>query len=157
MADGLLPPYGDPSGPLATEEEVLRGFCRGLPVGYSERFHVEDRTLVGARYLDDVVLRDAAVAIWLGPGAVLVRVDIASDMVPAKEAVESALTAEGMTKVDEETLLAAPVALQILALRQSSWDLWGSDMETAFFTLRAMAGGDELRPIMEQGPGDFPV
>ncbi len=96
------------------------------------------------------------VAIWLGPGAVLVRVDILPDMQPAKEAVEAALTAEGMTRVDEETLLAAPVALQLLALRQSSWDLWGSDIETAFFTLRAMAGADDLRPIMEQQqrPGD---
>lgn len=83
-----------------------------------------------------------AAAIRISSDTVLVRLDVAAGMEETKTAVEQALASEGFTLLDEETLLATPVAIQWLGLRTSSWDLWGRDIDRAFVDLRAAAAGD---------------
>ncbi len=134
MTDGLLPPYGQPSGPPADDAEVLKAFARGEQAGHSPQFHVEGPTLIASW--------DVAVALRIGPRTVLVRLDLPPGLLPVKDLVEQALASEGMTLLDSETLLAAPVAVQVLGLRASTFDLWGSDLDDAFADLRASAQGE---------------
>ena len=134
MTDGLLPPFGQPSGPPADDGAVLQAFARGEQAGHSSTFHVEGPTLVAAW--------DVAAAIRIGDRTVLVRVDLPPNLLPVKESVEQALAAEGMTLLDSETLLAAPVAVQVLGLRFSTFDLWGADIDEGFADLRAAAQGE---------------
>ena len=138
MDEGLLPPYGEASGPRVDDAEVVTAFVRGEPAGHSERFHVEGSVLVAGF--------DLAVAMRLASGSVLVRIDVPQAMKDAKASIEEALTAEGMSLLDEETLLATPVAVQWLALRGSSWDLWGLDIDEAFAALRSAAVSDPFGP-----------
>lgn len=136
MVDGLFPPFAEPSGTPVEDGDVLRAFARGEPVaGYSPRFHVEGNTLL--------VHRDVPVAQRIGPSSVLVRVDLPDSVADGKPLVEEALGEQGMKLLDEETPLAVPIALQILGLRLSSWDLWGTDIDEAFAAVRAGAVGDE--------------
>jgi hypothetical protein len=146
VADGLLPPFGAPSGPPADDDSVVRAFLRGEPAGHSERFHVEGPVLVAAA--------DRAVAIRLGPTTALVRADLPPAFAPVKEMVERLFADEGMTALDHETLLATPVAVQLLGLRASTWDLWGADIDAAFAALRAAAVGEQPE-LRSEGPGPF--
>ncbi len=142
MSDGLLPPFGGASGPPVGDAEVVSAFARGEPAGHSERFHVEGSVLVAGF--------DLAVGMLIGPDTVLVRRDVPEAMADAKRSVEEVLGAEGMALMDEETLLATPVAVQWLALRGSTWDLWGRDIDEAFAALRAAAVSDPFgSPIGE--------
>lgn len=131
---GLLPPFGEPPGPRTNEATVLATFIERGGAGHSDRFHVEGPALV--------VDGDVAVALRLGHGAVLVRLDLPDDVEGSKPAVERALAAAGRELLDHDTLLGVPVALQLLGLRLSSWDLWGLDLDAAFAALRAIAVGD---------------
>lgn len=133
-----LPPFAVPPGPPVEEAAVLAAYATGAPAGHSDRFHVEDDQLL--------VDRDVPAALRLGPEAVLVRADLPDDLADAKLPVTTALAAAGMSLLDEETLLAAPVAMQVLGLRLSSWDLWGTDIEAAFNRLRAAVVGDQGSP-----------
>lgn len=137
--EGMGPPYIEPSGPEVDDTAVLGAFARNEAAGHSTRFHVERPTLY--------VGRDVAAALRIAEHTVLVRADLPEDFRPAKGDVEAALAAEGMTCFDEDTLLALPVALQELGLRQSSWDLWGHDIDDAFAALRA--------GCVTQQPGPF--
>lgn len=134
MSEGLLPPYGEASGPPVADAEVVAAFARGDQAGHSERLHVEGSVLVAGF--------DVAVGMRLGPGSVLVRVDLPQAMAEVKGTVERVLAAEGMQRLDEETLLATPVAVQWLGLRGSTWDLWGQDIDEAFAALRSAAVSD---------------
>ena len=138
MDDGLLPPLGEPVGPALDEADLRTAFARGEATGHSDRFHVEGSVLLAAPAL--------AAAMRIAPGTVLVRLDVPPDMEPLKRSVEDALAAEGLTLLDEETLLATPVAVQRLGFRASSWDLWGRDIDDAFAALRSAAVGDLLGP-----------
>ncbi len=138
MSEGLLPPYGEASGPRVEDADVVRAFARGEDAGHSERFHVEGSVLV--------VGFDLAVGMRLEPGTVLVRVDLPQAMAGVKGAVEEVLASEGLQRLDEETLLAEPVAVQWLALRGSTWDLWGQDIDEAFAALRSAAVSDPFGP-----------
>jgi hypothetical protein len=139
MDDQILPPYAEPTGPRNSDDTVLEAFAKGLYAGHSTRFHVEGPALLVDR-IDVAALR-------IGRNAVLVRIDLADDLQDAKPMVERALGDQGMTCVDEDTLLAAPIAIQVLGIRLSSWDLWGTELEDAFTTLRSAALGDEVRPV----------
>ena len=132
--DGLLPPFGEPPGPRTDDGAVLAAFVEGGPAGHSGRFHVEEAALVAGG--------DVAVALRLGHGAVLVRLDLPDARAGVQPEVERALAAAGMERLDRDTLLGVPVALQLLGLRLSSWDLWGHDIDAAFAALRAIAVGD---------------
>lgn len=138
-----LPPYGEPAGPRVTDAEVLAGFARGEVVGHSETFHVEGEALVAAG--------DVAVALRIAPGAVLARVGLPDALAGLKAPLEAALAAEGLELLDGETLLAAPAALQALGLRDTTWDLWGSDLDQAFAALRAAAVGEQSLPRWDAG------
>lgn len=134
MSDGLLPPYGKPSGPPSQDEDVLRAFARGEQAGHSGNFHVEGPTLVASV--------DVAAALRIGAATILVRLDLPGELLELKEAVERALTAEAMTCLDDDTLLATAVAVQVLGLRTARFDLWGRDLDEAFADLRAAAAGE---------------
>ena len=134
MTDGLLPPFGQPSGPPADDAAVLEAFIRGEQAGHSSQFHVEGPTLVASW--------DVAAAMRIGARTFLVRVDLPPNLLPVKGTVEQALAAEGMSLLDAETLLAAAVAVQVLGLRFSTFDLWGADLDEAFADLRAAAQGE---------------
>ncbi len=139
MPKGPVPPFIEPTGPAVDDGAVLAAFAHDEPAGHSPRFHVERPTLI--------VGRNIATAIRIGPRTVLVRDDLPDDLAPAKGAVEAALASAGMTCFDEETLLATPVALQLLGLRLSSWDLWGADIDEAFADLRAACVADPPQPF----------
>lgn len=148
MTDGLLPPYGEPVGDLADDARVLEVFIDSEPVlVHSALFHLEGSTLVAGG--------DIAAAMRLAPRTFLVRLDVPVDLEPARLAVQQALTAAGMTCVDSESLLAAPIAIQVLGLRTSTWDLWGGDIDEAFAELRSAAAG-EWADLFPGGPPPVP-
>lgn len=134
MNDGLLPPYGEAGGPPAADVDVVSAFARGEPAGHSERFHVEGSVLVAGF--------DLAVAMRIGVDTMLVRLDVPADAEDQKRVIEDVLVDQGLTLLDEETLLATPVAVQWLALRASTWNLWGRDIDESFTALRSAAVGD---------------
>ncbi|MGH9282043.1 MAG: hypothetical protein ACRD0S_03800 [Acidimicrobiales bacterium] len=101
---------------------------------FSGRFHVEGPVLVGGG--------DMATALRVGPRTFLLRVDLPPDLEAARADVEAAMSAEGLTLLDRETLLAAPIAIQRVGLRFSTWDLWGAEIEEAFADLRSAAAGE---------------
>jgi hypothetical protein len=141
MTGGLLPPYGEPAGDRVDDAAVLAAYLGDQPAAvWSPQFHVEGTTLVAGG--------DRAMALRLGRRSFLVRVDLPDDLAPARRAVHDALAARGMELFDRETLLAAPVAIQVLGSRISLWDLWGADIDEAFADLRAAAAGewDDLFP-----------
>ena len=139
MPEGLVPPFIEPTGPAVDDATVLAAYARDEPAGHSPRFHVERPTLI--------VGRTFAAALRVGPRTLLVRDDLPDDLAPAKAEVEEALVGAGMTRFDEQTLLATPVALQLLGLRLSSWDLWGVDIDEAFADLRAACVADPPSPF----------
>ena len=166
MADWPLPPYIEPRGPRADDDAVVRAFLRADIAPHSERLHVEGPVLLGDR--------DVPTALRLGPGGrggeaaggmapeltsraptVLVRLDLPDDLVPTRQVVEAVLEAEGLTLLDNDNQLALAVALQMVGLRLSSWDLWGADIDDAFADLRAAAVGGANDVLL--GGGSPPV
>lgn len=132
------------AGPPADDRSVLAAFIEGKPAGHSDMLHVEEQALVAGG--------DVAVALRLAPGVVLVRADVPDGLTGARSEVEEALRARSWELFDEETLLAAPIAMQVLGLRVSSWDLWGCNVDEAFAVLRRCAVGEQaLPPIWEGG------
>lgn len=141
MTGGLLPPYGEPAGDRVDDAAVLTAYLRDEPAAvWSPRFHIEGMTLVTGG--------DRALGLRIGRRSFLVRVDLPDDFAAARQAFRDALTADGIGFLDGETLLAAPVAIQVLGSRTSLWDLWGADIDEAFADLRAAAAGewDDLFP-----------
>ena len=142
MGDGLLPPFGDAGGPLVGDAEVVTAFLRGETAVHSEVLHVEGSVLVAGF--------DLPLVMRIGPDTVLVRSQVPDDAAAIKRAVEEILREEGLTLLDEETLLATAVAVQWLAERASMWDLWGRDIDESFARLRAAAVSDPFgSPIGE--------
>lgn len=137
MSDWPLPPLYEPRGPRDTDEEVVRAFLRHEgPSPHSERLHVEDRVLR--------VDGDMPLALWVGPRTVLVLYDIRDDMADIRDTVQAALTAEGLTLLDEQQPLGIAVGMQLVGARAATWDLWGADIDEAFAELRkAAVGGDD--------------
>lgn len=101
---------------------------------HSRRLHVEGAAL----YLD----RSFVLALRLTRGVVLVRTDLAPEESPPLGDLAKALTRAGLRCLDEATRLGVPVALQLVGLRLSEWDLWGADLDDAFRALRSAAVGD---------------
>lgn len=139
MDDQILPPYAEPTGPRNSDDTVLKAYIQEFYAGHSDRFHVEGPALLVDR-IDIAALR-------VGHNAILVRIDLAPDQGDAQPMVEQALTQHGLSRVAEDTVLAVPVAIGVLGLRVSSWDLWGADPDQATAALRLAALGDEVRPI----------
>ncbi|MEO7837698.1 MAG: hypothetical protein ABIS21_08685 [Acidimicrobiales bacterium] len=137
MSGGILPPYGEPEGTPGADGDVFDDFLSGEQAKaghHSLTFHIERNVLMAQA--------DVACAIRLGPASVLLRLDLPPDLHAVKGGVETAMTGAGMTKLDEETKLGPAVAIQLLGLRLSTWDLWGTDIDRAFDELRTAATGD---------------
>lgn len=137
MSGGILPPYGEPGGTPGGDESVLNDFLASggaTAEHHSPLFHIEGNVLMAQA--------DVACAIRLGPAGVLLRLDLPEDLETVKHTVEVAMAAAGMVKMDEETKLGPAVAIQLLGLRLSTWDLWGTDIDQAFSELRTAAAGD---------------
>jgi len=82
---------------------------------------------------------------------VLVLFDLPEDQVVLGEAVRSTLRGEGLTNLDEQTLLGVAVGMQLVGARAATWDLWGSDIDEAFADLRIAAVGGEGDMLMGGG------
>ena len=139
MSDWPLPPLYEPRGPRDTDEEVVRAFLRHQgPSPHSERLHVEDRVLR--------VDGDMPFALWVGPRTVLLLFDVPEEMVDIRASVADALTAEGLTCLDQQQPLGIVVGMQLVGARTVTWDLWGADIDEAFADLRiaAMGGEDDM-------------
>lgn len=143
MNGGILPPYGEPSGERVDDRAVVTAFARGDPAGYSDTLHVEGGAVL-------LVEGDVAAALRVGPDTVLVRADL-SRHEEVRRTIEQVLETEGMALLDRETLLAAPVAMQALGVRVSTWDLWGRDIDESFAAMRAAAVG-HLEEFFPEGP-----
>ncbi|MGH9180897.1 MAG: hypothetical protein ACRDY5_04195, partial [Acidimicrobiales bacterium] len=145
MSGGLLPPFGEPDGERADDATVLDRFAGGAVGGvYSSILHIEGATLM--------VSRDVAAALRLGPRSALVRIDLPDEQQGIRPVVERALAARGMSRLDDATLFATPIAMQVLGLRMSTWDLWGADLDEAFVDLRAAAAGEWGSEFFPEGP-----
>lgn len=141
MTGGLLPPFGEPAGQRVGDGDVLTAFLRDEPSFiHSDHLHIEGSVLVGGG--------DMATALRVAPRTFLLRVDLPADLEAVRTMVESAMEAEGLTLLDRETLLAAPIAIQRVGLRFSTWDLWGAQIDESFADLRHAAAGewDDLLP-----------
>lgn len=135
MSSGLLPPFGEPAGPRGDDAEVLAGFLGAADaLVHSDRFHIEAGVLIADG--------DVATALRVGPRTFLLRVDLPEDLQPARQAVQAAMEADGLIFLDGETLLAAPIAIQRVGLRFSTWDLWGAQIDESFAELRRAAAGE---------------
>ncbi|HUP68198.1 MAG TPA: hypothetical protein VM142_00105 [Acidimicrobiales bacterium] len=137
MSGGILPPYGEPGGTPGDDASVLDDFLASGAARadhHSDLFHIEGNVLMAQA--------DVACAIRIGADGVLLRLDLPEDLESVKRVVEVAMTGAGMTRLDEETKLGPAVAIQLLGLRLSTWDLWGTDIDQAFSDLRNSAAGD---------------
>jgi len=147
-----LPLYSQASaGPPEEDVVVLAAFAAGLASGPSASYAMEGPVLM--------VDGDVPAALRLDPRTVLVRRDPPDDVAYAPEAVAGALQAAGYLLCDEDTLFATPVAVQVLGLTYSVWDLWGRDLDQAFASLRVAALGEAWDPVLASftnDPGSAP-
>lgn len=134
MTNGLLPPFVDPEGERADDAAVIAAFATGISgPPHSERLHVEGPVLLADR--------EVPAAIRIDGRAVLVRTDLPEKNAAAVSGVAEVLRAEGRRLLDCGTPLGVPVALQMVGLRISTWDLWGADLDEAFDAVRSAAAG----------------
>ncbi len=142
----MLPPFGEPAGPAYDDDEALlcAFVAQRVTTGHSERYHIEGAALMAGG--------DAAAALWIGPETVLVRADLPTSLEDRRRPIDEALRAEAFELLDANTLFAAPIAIQVLGLRISSWDLWGRDLDQSFAELRAAAAGGEESSLFSQDP-----
>lgn len=151
MTDGLLPPFGEPVGDRVDDARVLAVFLTGEPaLVHSPLMHLEGATLVGDG--------DVAVAMRLAPRTFLLRTELPPAVQPVSDSLQGALGEAGITRLDQESPLAAAVAIQVLGIRMAMWDLWGADIDEAFHELRTAAAGEwsdmfPAGPPVVPGPG----
>ena len=147
-----LPRYSEGGSEPAEEDgTVLAAFAAGLPSGRSPSFAREGPVLM--------VDGDVPAALRLNPRTVLVRQDLPDDVIWARDKVVAAVESAGYLLCDENTLFATPVAVQVLALTYSEWDLWGMDIDEAFAALRVAALGEAWDPVLASftnDPGSAP-
>lgn len=145
MSGGMLPPFGNPEGERTNDATVLENFAAGASGGvFSSMLHIEGATLM--------MSGDVPAALRLGPRSMLVRVDLPDEQQPLRVVVERALAASGLRRLDDATLFATPIAVQVLGLRMSTWDLWGADLDEAFTDMRAAAAGEWGPEFFPEGP-----
>jgi len=142
-----LPLYSE-GAPAPPEEDavVLAAFAAGLPSGRSAMFAMEGPVLM--------VDGDVPVGLRLDPRTVIVRRDPPDDVAWASAKVADAVGAAGYLLCDENTLFATPVAIQVLGLLYSEWDLWGRDLDEAFASLRVAALGEAWDPVLASFTND---
>jgi len=147
-----LPLYSEGEAqPLEEDSAVLAAYAAGLPSGRSASFAREGPVLM--------VDGDVPAALRLDPRTVLVRRDLPDDVAWAHPPVADAVRAAGYVLCDEDTLLAMPVAIQVLGLTYSVFDLWGMNIDEAFASLRVAALGEAWDPVLASftnNPGSAP-
>jgi len=126
--------------PSEEDGAVLFAFAAGLPSGRSISYAMEGPVLM--------VDGDVPAALRLDPRTVLVRRDLPDDVAWAYPPVAAAIEGAGYQLCDEDTLFAMPVAIQVLGLTYSVWDLWGMDLDEAFASLRVAALGEAWDPVL---------
>ncbi len=124
MIGGIRPPYGEPLGPLLTDDALVDSFLANARAGRSNTYHIEDRVLLVSRF--------TPVALRLGGGAVLVRADL--DVAP----ITPAMLAKIWRLLASDPPLATPVAVQAIGY-PAVWDLWGTDSDEAKWLLEEAA------------------
>jgi len=136
-----LPLYSEGMAePTEEDDAVLTAFAAGLPSGRSASYAMEGPVLM--------VDGDVPAALRLDPRTVLLRRDLPDDVAWAHRPVAGAMQRAGYQLCDEDTLFAMPVAIQVLALTYSVWDLWGMDLDEAFAALRVAALGEAWDPVL---------
>lgn len=142
-----LPLYSEGAPePVEEDSAVLAAYAAGLPSGRSASFSIEGPVLM--------VDGDVPAALRLDPRTLLLRQDLPDDVMWAKEQVVAAVQGAGYLLCDEQTLFATPVAIQVLALTYSEWDLWGLDIDEAFAALRVAALGEAWDPVLASYTND---
>jgi hypothetical protein len=142
-----LPLYSEGAAAPAEEDAVvLAAFAGGLPSGRSPSFAMEGPILM--------VDGDVPAGLRLDPRTVLLRKDLPDDVAWAVVPVADAMKAAGYLLCDENTLFATPVAIQVLGLMYSEWDLWGRDIDAAFASLRVAALGEAWDPVLASFTND---
>jgi hypothetical protein len=143
VTDWPLPPYVEPRGPEGDDAAVVRAFLSGDIPPHSARLHVEGPVLM--------VDRDVPLALRLSPTAALLRVDLSEVVSEVRRVVEGVLVDDGLRLLDEESPLGIAVGVQLVGLRASTWDLWGTDIDEAFAALREAAVGGPNDMILGGG------
>jgi len=142
VSDWPLPPYLEPHGRHGDDESVVRAWVREEIAPFSDRLHVEGPVLM--------VERDVAAGLRLDLRSVLVRMDLPEASLDILPTITDVLTSEGLSLVDPDNQLAISVAMQMVALRISTWDLWGIDPELARTALDEAAMGGR-RDVLVSG------
>lgn len=124
MIGGIRPPYGEPLGPLLTDDALVNSFLTNVRAGHSDTYHIEDRVLLASRF--------TPVALRLGSGIVLVRTDLDVARITA------AMLARMWRLLASDPPLATPVAVQAIGY-PAAWDLWGTDSDEAQWLLEEAA------------------
>lgn len=136
-----LPLYsGGNDEPPQEDQAVLAAFASCQPRGRSPSFAIEGPVLM--------VDGDVPAALRLDRRTVLLRGDLPDDVMWARPVVAEVFRSAGYQLFDENTLFAMPVAIQVLGLTYSEFDLWGLDMDEAFAALRVAALGEAWDPVL---------
>jgi hypothetical protein len=136
-----LPLYSEGTAePPEEDQAVLSAFAACQPIGRSASFAIEGPVLM--------VDGDVPAALRLDRRTALLRGDLPDDVAWARPIVADAFRAAGYQLFDENTLFAMPVAIQVLGLTYSEFDLWGLDMDEAFAALRVAALGEAWDPVL---------
>jgi hypothetical protein len=136
-----LPLYSEGTAePPEEDQAVLTAFAACEPTGRSASFAIEGPVLM--------VDGDVPAALRLDRRTALLRGDLPDDVAWARPIVAEAFRSAGYQLFDENTLFAMPVAIQVLGLTYSEFDLWGLDMDEAFAALRVAALGEAWDPVL---------
>lgn len=118
-------PYGAPSGPSLTTSGLLAAFLAGARTGSSPDGHIEEAMLLAC---------DHPLAIRLDV-AMLVRDEVPPVARAMQVALCRSLAAAGMALLEEESVLAAALSMEMAAPRGYEWNLWAR-------------GGDDVRAVL---------
>lgn len=135
----IPPPFGVPAGPEMTTPELLAAYLAGADAGSSPDGHIEDPVLV---------ILDHSLAIRVGP-AVLVRDHVPPPVGEVREQLCQALRNDGIALVEEDSVLACAVGIEVTGLRGEAWSLWARDAEQARAVLAQRAVGDDVPGALE--------
>lgn len=143
MAGVVQPPYGSPTGPELSFQEVVSAFLEGRRHGFCPELHIEDDMLLAERMVP--------CGVRIGTSSLLLRVDVPPSAGPILRAVAEHLRESGLEVVDPDADLGDVAAIQVTGVRGGCWDLWGDIADAAREALRRAAlGGEEIGLDMEE-------
>lgn len=139
MPDLPLPqPFGTPEGPSLSTPELLARYLDGATTGSSPDARLHGELLLAG---------DHALAVRLD-GAVLIRLHdpgvqhLPPEVLAIRDALQEALTTEGMVLIEEDSALAGIVGIEVAGLRGEAWSLWAQDADRGQTALARRALGD---------------